>query len=172
MSTRILATEFAAPERAPIEVIHRQRAALAESPFAPQLMESVLNHVFILNAQRQIVFVSRNVRELLHNQSLDAIIGMRPGEALDCQHSRAMEAGCGTSALCKECDIAKAILAGLAGRKATVECRLTRVINLAPTAMDLRVYAIPFEHSGQNYVMLSVVDNARKAAQPPALPGR
>jgi hypothetical protein len=36
--------------------------------------------------------------------------------------------------------------------------------------MDLRVYAIPFEHSGQSYVMLSVVDNAGKRPQAPALP--
>jgi PAS domain-containing protein len=170
MSTRILATEFAAPERAPIEIIHRQRAALDESPLTRQLVESVLNYVFILNAQRQIVFVSRNVQELLHNKSLDSIIGMRPGEALDCRHSREMEAGCGTSAYCRECDIAKAILAGLAGQKTTTECRLTRVLNLAPAAMDLRVYAIPFEHSGQSYVMLSVVDNAGKRPQAPALP--
>ena len=171
MSTRILATEFAAPERAPIEIIHRQRAALAQSPLTPQLVESVLNYVFILNAQRQIVFVSRNVQELLHNKSLDSIIGMRPGEALDCQHSREMEAGCGTSAYCRECDIAKAILAGLAGQKATIECRLTRVLNLAPAAMDLRVYAIPFDHRGQSYVILSVVDNGRKRPQASALPG-
>jgi PAS domain-containing protein len=171
MSTRILATEFAAPERAPIEIIHRQHAALAESPLTPQLAESVLDYVFILNAQRQIVFVSRNAQELLHNKSLDSIIGMRPGEALDCQHSRDLEAGCGTSAFCRECDIAKAILAGLAGQKATTECRLTRLINLAPATMDLRVYAIPFDHSGQSYVMLSVVDNAQERPQPSALPG-
>jgi hypothetical protein len=159
MSTRILATEFAAPERVPIEVIHRQRAALAESPLTSQLMASVLNYVFILNAQRQIVFVSPNARDLPHNKSLDSILGMRLGEALDCQHSREMEAGCGTSAFCRECGIAQAILAGLAGQKATIECHLTRVINLAPAAMDVRVYAIPFDHSGQSYVMLSVVDN-------------
>ncbi len=170
MSTRIPVTEFAAPERVPIEIIHRQRAALAESPLTPQLAESVLNYVFILNAQRQIVFVSPNVQELLHDKSLDSIIGMRPGEALDCQHARHTEAGCGTSSFCRECDVAKAILAGLAGQKATVECRLTRVINLAPAAMDLRVYAIPFEHGGQSYVMLSVLDSGQKPPQAPAPP--
>jgi hypothetical protein len=82
-----------------------------------------------------------------------------------------MEAGCGTSAHCRECDIAKAILAGLAGQKTTTEGRLTRLLNLAPVAMDLRVYAVPFDHGGQSYLMLSVVDNGRKGPQPPALPG-
>ncbi len=167
MSTRILVTEFAAPERAPIEVIHRQRAALAESSLTPRLIESVLGYVFILNAQRQIVFVSPNGHDLPLNKGLDSILGMRPGEALDCRHSRKMEAGCGTSSFCRECAIAKAILAGLEGQKATVECHLTRMINLAPGAMDLRVYAIPFEHGGERYVMLSIVDRDWNPPRPP-----
>ena len=171
MSTRILVTEFAAPERAPIEVIQRQSAAIAECPLTPQSIESVLNYVFVLNAQRQIVFVSPNAQDLPLNKTLDSIIGMRLGEALDCQHSRDMEAGCGTSAFCRECGIAKAILAALEGQKTTMECHLTRIINLAPAAMDLRVYAIPFEHGGETYVMLSIVDSGQNRPQPPPVPG-
>jgi hypothetical protein len=156
MSTRILATEFAPPERAPVEVVHRQRAALAESPWTPQVIQSVLNYVFILNAQRQIVFMSPNAQALTPSKSLESLLGMRLGEALDCEHASDMEAGCGTSAFCRECGIAKAVIEGIAGRKATIECRLTRIINLTHTAMDLRVYAIPFEHGGEGYVMLSI----------------
>jgi len=172
MSTRILATEFAPPERAPIEVIYQQRAALAECPLTPQLVESVLNYVFILNAQRQIVYVSPNALALSGDQSADAILGMRLGEALDCQHARRMEAGCGTSAFCRECAIAQAILEGLAGREVTLDCHVTRVLNLASTAMDLRVYAVPFEHAGQKYVMLSVklAEPAHPAAPSPSTP--
>jgi hypothetical protein len=164
MSTRIPVTEFASPERAPIEIIHRQHAAIAQSPLTPQLLGSVLNYVFVLNAQRQIVFLSRNVQELLYDKGLDAVLGLRPGEALDCEHARNGDGLCGTSPACKECDIARAILAGLAGQKTTTECRLTRVINLAPVAMDLRVYAIPFELEGQNYVMLSIENGVQKRA--------
>jgi PAS domain-containing protein len=166
MSIRIPVTEFAAPERAPIEIVHRQREAVAHSPLTPQLMESALNYVFVLNAQRQIVFASRNVEDLLQLNSLESIIGMRPGEALDCQHARDFEAGCGTSVSCRECEIAKAILSGLGGQKVQTESRLTRILNLNPVATDLRVYAVPFEVAGQNFVMLSVEDKATRPPRP------
>ncbi len=161
-------TEFASPEREAIEIVHRQRAAVAQSPLTSQLMESALNYVFVLNAQRQIVFASRNVEDLLVNRTLDSIVGMRPGEALDCQHAGDMEAGCGTSVSCRECEIAKAILTGLGGREAKTESRLTRILNLAPVATDLRVYAVPFEVGGQNFVMLSVEDNPTHPPRPRA----
>lgn len=166
MSIRIPVTEFAAPQRAPIEIVHRQREAVVHSPLTSRLMESVLNYVFVLNAQRQIVFASRNVEDLLHQKSLESIIGMRPGEALDCQHAQDMEAGCGTSVSCRECEIAKAILSGLGGQKAETESRLTRIINLTPVTTDLRVYAMPFELAGQNFVMLSVEESGGKPPRP------
>jgi hypothetical protein len=172
MSTRNLATEFAPAERVPIEVVQRQRAAIAESPSTRQLLDAVLNHVFILNAQRQIVFASQNVQALLGRQGLDSIIGQRPGEALDCLHARDMEAGCGTSVSCKECGAAKAILAGLGGQKTTMEARLTRIINLTPTALELLVHAVPFEHKGENYVIFSAVPiSGEKGGRAPAAPG-
>lgn len=169
MSTRILVTEFAPAERVPIEMIHRQHRAITESPLTPELLNSVLNFVFIVNQQRQIVFASRNVGDLLQGKSVDSILGLRPGEALDCAHADDMEAGCGTSVFCRECGAAKAILASLHGQKATLECHLTRIINLEPVALDLLVYALPFDCQGQKYGLFSVVDisheNRRRALE-------
>ena len=54
-TTTIPVTFFAPPERVPVEIVYRQAAAFSATPFATELLNSVLNCVFVLNAQRQIV---------------------------------------------------------------------------------------------------------------------
>ncbi len=156
MSTRILATEFMPAERVPIDVVHRQQAAVEQSPIARELLDSVGHGVFILNVQRQIVYASRPVQGLLQNRSLELIVGLRPGEALDCLHAHDMEAGCGTSVSCEECGAAQAILAALAGQKPSIQCRVTRLINLTPSPQDFLIHTLPFQHEGEKYLLFAI----------------
>lgn len=155
---RIAVTHFAPAERVPIEVVHRQAAAFQEAPLASAVLNSVLNCVFVLNAQRQIVMASRNVLELTPGQSLENIMGQRPGEALGCLHAWDCENGCGTGEGCAECGAAQAILASLAGQRDLRECRMTRVIRCEEQALDLLVLATPLVHNQENYCLLSIAD--------------
>lgn len=156
--TKIPITHFAPAERMPIEVVHRQTAVLQENPLASTLLNSVLNCVFVLNAQRQIVFASKNVLELTPDKALDQLIGMRPGEALDCVHADDCESGCGTSVFCGQCGAARAILASLAGNRELQECRMTRVIRCQEEAMDLLVLATPLRLNDESFSLLSVAE--------------
>ncbi|MBN2505353.1 MAG: PAS domain-containing sensor histidine kinase [Verrucomicrobia bacterium] len=169
MRTPIITTEFAPAERVPIEIVHRQAASLAESKYTIQVLHSVLNFVFILNPQRQIVFASRNWERLLPGKAPADLLGQRPGEVLGCVHSTEHPGGCGTSAFCQECGAVKAILASLAGKSAVHECRLTRLVDCREQALDLLVYGSPFPVDGETYCLLTVLDisheNRRRALE-------
>jgi hypothetical protein len=158
MPIRIPVTEFAPAERMPIAVIARQSASFAESNLTHELLNATLNYVLILNPQRQVVFASRNVEELIQGKEVQSVLGLRPGEILNCRHAARHPGGCGTSRYCQECGAVQAILTSLSGRKCKREARVTRLINCLPQAMDLLVYATPFEHKGEVYSLLSIAD--------------
>ena len=120
--------------------------------------------MLILNAQRQIISASTNVQELIGKQCLDTILGLRPGEALSCIHAHEQEAGCGTSASCRECGLIDVILSGLDGQVASRQCRLMRLIHLAPEPADFLVQAKPFELDGERFTAFSFRPASQRAA--------
>lgn len=153
-----LVTEFAPAERAPIETIQRQAATVAQQPLIAELLNSVLNYVLILNPQRQIVFASKNVQELVPGVELKTLLGKRPGEALGCTHPDLSTGGCGTTAFCSECGAVKTILASLAGRKDCQECRMIRVSGSEEEAMDLLVAGTPLTIDGETFSLVAITD--------------
>lgn len=158
MQGTIPITSFAPAERVPIEIVRRQAASIGATPLTTGMLNSMLNYVFIVNQQRQIVFASRNSRQLAPGNTEADLVGLRPGEALGCVHSGKNPAGCGTSVFCQECGMANAALASLAGRRDVQECHLTRVMQCGEQALDLLVCGTPFQHGGEVYSVLSVAD--------------
>ena len=157
-TTKIPITYFAPAERVPIEIVYRQAASFGTTPFASELLNSVLNCVFVLNAQRQIVFASQNTLSLVPGKKMEDLLGLRPGEALDCIHADDCESGCGTSEFCSQCGAARAILASLASQRSLQECHLTRVIKCGEESLDLLVLATPLHHNHEQYSLLSVAN--------------
>ena len=158
MRNAVPITEFAPAERVSIEVIQRQATDILDSDDARSLLNAMQNVVLILNQQRQIVFASENSLNLMSAQEYEQILGLRPGEALDCIHAQEKEGGCGTTEFCSQCGAVKAILKSLQGQRGAEECRITRLINCKTAAMDLMVVATPFHHRGELYSLVSVVD--------------
>jgi hypothetical protein len=162
-------TDVRSDDRVPIEMVQRQAAAIANAPASKALLSSALNYVLILNQQRQIVYASNNFLQLAGAANLDGILGQRPGEALNCQHAIAKKMHCGVSDYCEECGVVKAILESLAGRQSLHEGHLMRLINCAPQAMDLLVYATPFAHGGETFSIVTIADvshqNRRRALE-------
>jgi signal transduction histidine kinase len=155
---RIPITHFAPAERMPIEIVHRQAASFGDTPLISTLLNSVLNCVFVLNAQRQIVFASRNALDLVPGRKMEDLLGKRPGEALGCVHATACESGCGTSEFCGQCGAVRAILGSLANRRELQECHLTRLVNCTEEALDLLVLATPITHHNERYSLFCVAD--------------
>jgi signal transduction histidine kinase len=152
-----LTTEFAPAERAPMETVQRQAALIARQPLIGELLNSVLNYILILNEQRQIVFASKNVQELVPDADLQDLLGKRPGEALGCTHPD-NRSGCGTTSFCSECGAVKAILASLAGRKDCQECRMVRVFRSEEESLDLLVAGTPLTVEGETFSLVAITD--------------
>ena len=158
MSTHIPITGFALEERVPVEVVQRQASSLVEAPLATLLLNSATNYVFILNQHRQIVFASDSAAALARESGASDVVGLRLGEAVGCVHAKESPMGCGCAEPCGQCGAMLAILAGLGGRPDRQECRMTRVIDCRPRALDLLVTATPFLHQAERFTILSVAD--------------
>jgi hypothetical protein len=59
--------------------------------------------LMILNQQRQVVAVNRELLQALGIPDVGCLIGMRPGEVLRCVHAWEGPGGCGTSRACASC---------------------------------------------------------------------
>lgn len=153
---KIPITFFAAAEREPLEVIHRQGASFSHSPVARTLHNATLNYLFLLNTRRQIVMASENVLELMPSRTMEQIIGLRPGEALGCIHAGDCESGCGTSRFCSRCGAVHVILSGLKGYRALEDCYLIRQFDGKVESLHLQVLATPLLQNNERYTLLTV----------------
>lgn len=159
-------TFFAPAEREPIEVVHRQAGSFDQTSVAHTVLNAALNYLFVLNTRRQIVLASENVLDLMPGKTMGQVIGLRPGEALDCIHAHECESGCGTSLFCCECGAVKVILSGLAGSRDLQECHLARVVDGRHVVLDLHVLATPLLHNQERYTLLTVAEVDRDKGPP------
>lgn len=87
MSMQAMPTKFAPAPRAAQDLLWADAARFRQDQFAVELLAAAPGFYFILNEQRQIVFASETVLALPGVTSIDDVIGLRPGEALDCIHA-------------------------------------------------------------------------------------
>jgi hypothetical protein len=147
-------------ERAPEETVRRQSALFEAKPELCQVLDALPNVLIILNAQRQIVFANRQLRDLLGVTDLESIRGLRPGEVLDCEHVFESGGACGMSEACKTCGAAQAMAVCIGGVADEKECRILQ--KHTGRALDLRVSTTPFPLNGETFIVLSLTDIANE----------
>lgn len=148
---------FASPGRVSTE----EAKAVAEqlkNEFLLPWFDAVPISVMVLNRHRQILFCNKAFHELSYKRNRDDVVGLRPGEALDCIHSSIMEAGCGTSDFCTVCGAAQAIVKSLDGCADCQECRLLRLMDDVEVPLDLQVFTNPIEYKGEPFTLLFAMD--------------
>ncbi len=74
--------------------------------------------------------------EFLHVESPEKVLGLRPGEVLECTHSDEQEGGCGTSMWCSTCGTAIAIIFSLADKKPVEKIKILS-ISLSSSDVDI-----------------------------------
>ena len=145
-----------APRIAPRDLQLQSRLLAGDKRLA-RTLDALSSPVLILNEQRQIVHANRAGLAMLDGAELDAVLGLRPGEALLCRNLDACREGCGTGEACRSCGAVLAILSALDGEESTQECRVSR---LDGGCLDLRVTAHSLELEGETFVLFSVLDIA------------
>src|SRR5664279_407975 len=148
-------TEFAPAARADGEELQRHIATASRIPGLKELYDAVADIVVILNRYRQIVYANKALEDAFHLEDRTEVYGLRPGEALNCQHSAKM-GGCGNTRFCSQCGAVRAILSGLRGKKAFEECHMLR--NPGGDALDLRVVSTPLVFEKEPFVIFIVRD--------------
>jgi len=156
MSEQALPTEFAPAERSSVEELKRQQDSFAALSVPCAVLDAMPHMVVVLNKHRQIVHANKAVADAFGEREVDRFIGLRPGEALGCVHSGDTTGGCGTTKFCSVCGAVKAILSALGGAVSVEECRITG--KTPGTAYDFRVWATPFVHEGENFVIYAILD--------------
>ncbi|MFP4528882.1 MAG: PAS domain-containing protein, partial [Candidatus Kapaibacterium sp.] len=104
-------------------------------------LDAVPTPYMILNKQRQIIFANKSTLILIKADNPDAIIGMRPGDALRCRHAIESEHGCGTTVACQSCGAVRAILSSLNQVPDIQDCRIEQIDS--GDSFDLRVWTTP-----------------------------
>lgn len=158
-----LPTSFAPAERLDADEIGQQHRQLR--PLLAELLDCLPDPVVILNQQRQIVLASRSFAQLL-GLSAEELLGVRPGEALQCAHRHETPGGCGTSTFCRYCGAAQAIVESQRTAGARVEeCRILRESSHEPAPLDLRVWATPLAAAGPFtvFAIKDISDEKRRA---------
>lgn len=148
-------THFASPERDTTEDIIHSHISVERHEIANVLLHSKMGTVLVVNQHRQIVSISDDALALFDSLQLEDVLGLRPGELLNCVHAHEMPAGCGTSLSCPSCGAVLAILSSFKEKKpVTRTCALnTRTNNLEQNDL-LKVIATPITIDEQNYVIV------------------
>ncbi len=151
-----LPTQFAPAERALLhEIIAQAEQFQATLPETHAILSALPDVVVVLNRQRQIIFANRSMLTLLERDS-EQLLGLRPGEALDCIHASETPGGCGTTAFCSTCGAVRAILMSQRGQADVQECRI--IVRGSSDALDLRVWATPYQMDGEHLTVFTLQD--------------
>lgn len=154
MQNEIL-TYHASPDRSDELELTRQKKVFEDLPQLSFFLDSVPTVYLVLNSNRQIVYANRTALKTLGCNSIDELLGKRPGEALNCVHASEMPAGCGTSEACQHCGAVNAIIIGL-NSSAVKECRITS--ENSENHFDLRIWTNPYIVKDEHFVIFSVAD--------------
>lgn len=153
-------TEFASAERSTQDQIRRQSRLISRSRQFNWFASLIPDPVLVLNQNRQIVFANPAAASVFDGLGNGDPFGLRPGEALRCEHALAATCGCGTSAFCRYCGAVTAILASLPGGQDVQECRITQHGNGEP--LLFLCYAYPLNISGEAFCLFIMKDISKE----------
>ncbi|MBG0789520.1 MAG: GHKL domain-containing protein [Desulfovibrionaceae bacterium] len=152
-----LPTRFASPGRDSMDAVLELALELRDEPLA-RWFDSMPMPMAVINRHRQILFSNDAFCAICLRADCNDVLGLRPGEALDCIHSHAMKAGCGCSDYCSACGAAIAIIKSLEGEPDCRECRMIRLDHGTAVPLDLQIFTRPVEHRGISLSALYALD--------------
>ena len=154
----MMETYFASPERKPLKEIRESSARVVNDQIADALLRGFGGFVLIINEQRQILAANTNLLDMLQLDSQDGILGLRPGEAIQCVHSDDCVNGCGTGEYCRYCGAVKCVLdVQETNMAAEGEC----LMNLGPegsVSMEFSIRAFPIYICSERLVVVLLRD--------------
>ncbi len=143
-------------ERASIDTINQQAVLVNNQETIAAIINADPSIVMVLNQHRQIVFANQALLDFLHLKDFSCVFGMRPGEALKCEHASELPEGCGTTEFCQTCGALNAILTSHTGDSDIQDCRIIQ--QETGDALDLRVWTTPLVVTGEPFTIFALQD--------------
>jgi len=152
-------THFASPERTTKETLWTEIELVSSNPLVTGLLASISGLLAVLDEFRQIVAFNASFMQMLGVEDSEALLGLRPGEALQCEHADAEPAGCGTTKFCSTCGAAIAIVSSL-GQDEPVERLCVLKAKRGKQSIDIvfLVRSQPIEIGKKRFLLLFLQD--------------
>jgi hypothetical protein len=93
MTTEPFPTDFAPAKRSSSEKIAHDAALFNSEIFFKTIIDFSPNVVVLLDQNRQIVFANKTLLDMMQIDNPLAVLGGRPGEALNCKHASESKEG-------------------------------------------------------------------------------
>ncbi|MCX6333121.1 MAG: HAMP domain-containing sensor histidine kinase, partial [Bacteroidia bacterium] len=152
-------TYFAPAERTNIEKIRAKSAIISSLAEFKEVFGAINAIGAVLDNNRQVVYASNDIIKTFGFNSIEDLLGKRPGEAISCLHSADFPAGCGTSMACSVCGAVNAIMESQkTGVKSTKEASITTVIDGHTKSYVLRVTSSPIILADEQFYLLILED--------------
>lgn len=145
--------------RAVGEELDLQIRTVAESPVVAGVLQAVQGLVAVLNAQRQILAVNDILLAQMGIADSSRLLGLRPGEAIQCVHACEEPGGCQMSRFCPTCGAAIAMAVALGTEQPDErECAITVQRNSREISLYFEVRCAPITVVGQRFLLLFLRD--------------
>lgn len=152
-------TYFAPAERASETQLRELYAFVLNSPLFQAIIESIDGYLMILNMERQVLAMNPALLKVLGVETIESLIGERPGEVLDCIHALEGPGGCGTSMACSTCGAVLTILGSQQeGQPHSGECSIVVRSGKSVATYEFRVRATPIT-IGKNRFTVAVFND-------------
>lgn len=141
------------------QVLMTQVERMRSNSLVSQLLDATGLMVMILNERRQILYASSGFRSLLGMPAEEALIGLRPGDAVGCIHAGEGRNGCGGSEACRNCTALRLVLQAIAGQQAmTGDVSLQVAHPEGERTLNMLEHVVPVELIGTRCYIVSFVD--------------
>jgi K+-sensing histidine kinase KdpD len=152
-------SDFASPIRSSDTEIKAGYDLLSEEKSLLDLLGAISGITAILDQNRQIIYANSDFINIIGIESLDMLLGKRPGEAISCIHAGEKASGCGTSEACAVCGAVNAIIESQVNNiKTEKETRITSMINKNMVNWDLKVTSSPVIIRDKTFYVFTVQD--------------
>ncbi len=148
-------------DRVSWETLHYQIGIVKSNLTFKELSAARSENVFVLNAHRQIVFITRSCLDLFDIEDPATVYGCRPGEMMHCANAQA--SGCGVSEDRELCGARTAVLACLEGQAVSRPFQLLQEGRKQAINFTVNAEAITLE--GQLFLMISLIQNSETSDQ-------
>ncbi len=150
---------YASAERSDNKQINLENALVVSQKLFSEIFGALNGIGAVLNKNRQIVYANNDFLSLLGLESLEPVLGKRPGEVVSCLNANKEPFGCGTSEACSVCGAVSAILESQAKNKKVVrETRITSSTEGQIKNWDLIVTSAPIDFSDEKFYIFTIED--------------